>query len=102
MTRFAKSLFLAAGASLLSSSLASAQTLAGTVRDASGAVLPGVTVEASSPALIEKTRTAVSDGTGNYQIPNLPPGGYKLTFTLQGFATLVLKPVAWIAGMAAR
>jgi hypothetical protein len=68
-------------------SLAHAQTaLAGTVRDASGAVLPGVTVEASSPVLIEKVRSAVSDGTGQYRITELPPGTYSVTFTLPGFA----------------
>jgi len=49
-------------------SLAQAQSLAGTIRDASGAVLPGVTVEAASPALIEKVRTTVSDGTGQYRM----------------------------------
>src|SRR3981081_1428436 len=58
-------------------------TLAGTVKDASGGVLPGVTVEAASPALIEKTRTAVSDGTGQYRIEDLRPGVYTVTFTLQ-------------------
>ena len=63
-------------------------TLTGTVRDASGAVLPGVTVEASSPALIEKVRTAVTDGTGQYRIINLPPGSYVITFTLTGFSTV--------------
>src|SRR5713226_2224841 len=63
-------------------------SLTGTVRDASGAVLPGVTVEASSPALIEKTRTAVTDGTGQYRIVDLRPGTYVLTFTLPGFATV--------------
>ena len=51
-------------------------TLAGTVKDASGAVLPGVTVEAASPALIEKIRTAVTDGTGQYRIESLQPGTY--------------------------
>ena len=70
-------------------SLAAAQSLAGTVRDTSGAVLPGVTVEASSPALIKKVRTGVTDATGQYQIPDLPPGTYKVTFTLPGFATVV-------------
>jgi len=60
-------------------------TLTGTVRDASGAVLPGVTVEAASPALIERTRTAVTDGAGIYRIVNLDPGVYALTFTLPGF-----------------
>jgi hypothetical protein len=63
-------------------------TLAGTVRDASGAVLPGVTVEAASPVLIEKTRTALSDGTGQYRIESLVPGSYSVTFTLAGFSTL--------------
>ena len=63
-------------------------TVAGTVSDPSGAVLPGVTVEASSPALIEKVRTAVTDGTGQYRIVNLPPGTYVVTFTLTGFSTV--------------
>ena len=69
-------------------SLAAAQSIAGVVRDASGAVLPGVTVEAASPALIEKVRTAVSDGTGQYRIENLTPGTYKITYTLPGFTTV--------------
>jgi hypothetical protein len=74
---------------LLLPALAHAQaTLSGTVRDTSGAVLPGVTVEASSPALIEKVRTAVSDGSGQYRIAELPPGTYSLTFTLGGFTTV--------------
>ena len=63
-------------------------TLAGVVKDSSGAVLPGVTVEAGSPVLIEKTRSAVTDGTGQYQIVDLRPGAYSLTFTLAGFATV--------------
>jgi hypothetical protein len=62
-------------------------SLAGAARDASGAVLPGVTVEASSPALIEKVRTVVTDGNGQYQIVNLPPGTYTVTFALPGFST---------------
>src|SRR3954463_3231415 len=74
---------------LLGATLASAQTLAGAVRDTSGAVLPGVAVEASSPALIERVRTTVTDGNGQYQIPNLPPGAYKITFTLAGFSPVV-------------
>jgi hypothetical protein len=61
--------------------------IAGSVKDASGAVLPGVTVEASSPALIEKVRTAVSDGNGLYRVEDLRPGTYTVTFTLPGFAT---------------
>jgi hypothetical protein len=74
---------------LLLPSLASAQaTIAGVVRDASAAVLPGVSVEAASPVLIEKSRTVVSDGTGQYRITDLPPGTYVLTFSLAGFSTV--------------
>jgi hypothetical protein len=69
-------------------SLAHAQALAGTIRDASGGVLPGVTVEAASSVLIEKVRTTVSDGTGQYRLTNLLPGTYSVTFTLPGFATV--------------
>src|SRR5207248_649819 len=58
------------------------------VRDASGGVLPGVTVEATSPALIEKTRVAATDGSGQYRIVDLPPGTYSVTFTLTGFTTV--------------
>jgi hypothetical protein len=61
--------------------------ISGTVKDSSGAVLPGVTVEASSPALIEKVRTGVSDGNGVYRIEDLRPGSYTVTFTLAGFKT---------------
>ena len=63
-------------------------TIAGIVRDATGAILPGVTVEASSPALIEKSRTVVTDGDGQYKIINLVPGTYSVTFTLSGFNTV--------------
>ena len=61
--------------------------IAGSVRDTSGAVLPGVTVEASSPALIEKVRTTISDSNGQYRIEDLRPGVYKIAFTLPGFST---------------
>ena len=64
-------------------------TLSGLVRDTSGAVLPGATVEASSPVLIEKVRSGITDGTGRYTIPDLRPGTYKLTFSLTGFKTVV-------------
>src|SRR5215813_5641367 len=63
-------------------------SISGLVRDAQGAVVPGVTVEAASPVLIEKVRTAVTDGTGQYRILDLRPGTYTVTFTLTGFATV--------------
>jgi hypothetical protein len=63
-------------------------SIAGSVKDPSGAVLPGVTVEAASPALIEQSRTAVTDTAGNYRIVDLPPGTYSVTFTLTGFKTV--------------
>jgi hypothetical protein len=62
-------------------------SLSGVVKDSSGAVLPGVTVEASSPVLIEKVRTTVTDGSGQYQIIQLLPGTYAVTFSLPGFNT---------------
>ena len=70
--------------------IASAQTsaIAGTVKDSSGAVLPGVTVEVSSPVLIEKTKTAITDGSGQYKVIDLRPGTYSVTFTLTGFSTV--------------
>jgi Carboxypeptidase regulatory-like domain len=60
-------------------------SIVGTARDSSGAVLPGVTIEAASPALIEKVRIAVTDGSGQYRIENLRPGVFSVTFTLPGF-----------------
>jgi hypothetical protein len=65
-----------------------ASGIAGVARDPSGAVLPGVTVEAASPALIEKIRTSVTDGEGRYNIVDLRPGVYTVTFTLPGFSTV--------------
>jgi len=67
---------------------AAAQSIAGVVKDASGSVLPGVTIEAASPALIEKVRTTVSDATGQYRIENLVPGAYTVTYSLTGFSNL--------------
>src|SRR5580765_1482186 len=63
-------------------------TIAGVAKDTSDAVLPGVVVEASSPVLIEKTRSATTDGRGQFTIVNLPPGTYNVTFSLSGFAPL--------------
>ena len=61
----------------------------GQVRDESGGVLPGVTVEASSPALIEKAKSGITNAQGRYLILDLRPGTYKVTFALVGFATVV-------------
>src|SRR4029450_12733162 len=63
-------------------------SISGVVKDAQGSVVPGVTVEAASPVLIEKVRTALTDGAGRYRIPDLRPGTYTVTFTLTGFATV--------------
>src|SRR5207244_11801551 len=62
--------------------------ITGVVKDASGGVLPVVTVEAASPALIEKVRSVVTDDTGQYRIVDLRPGTYSVTFTLPGFSTV--------------
>ena len=62
--------------------------ITGVARDASGGVLPGVTVEAASPVLIEKVRSVVTDGTGQYRIVDLRPGTYSVTFSLPGFSTV--------------
>jgi hypothetical protein len=73
---------------LLPATVFAQASLTGTVRDGSGGVLPGVTVEAASPALIEKVRSAVTDDTGQYRIVDLRPGTYTLTFTLPGFTVV--------------
>lgn len=72
---------------LLPGSVHAQSTIAGVVKDTSGGVMPGVTVEASSPALIEKVRVAVTDESGQYRIIELRPGVYTVSFTLAGFAT---------------
>ena len=86
---------------ILAPSTASAQGIAGLVADDTGGVLPGVTVEASSPALIEGVRTAFSDGQGLYNIINLVPGTYSVTFTLPGFSTIIREGVVLTAGFTA-
>jgi hypothetical protein len=78
-----------------------ASGIAGVARDATGAVLPGVTVEASSPALIEKVRSVVTDGEGRYNIVDLRPGTYTVTFTLAGFNTFRREGVELTAGFTA-
>ena len=91
MTRIRLGLVCCAAVGLLAitAGVSSAQSaISGVVRDTSGAVLPGVTVEASSPALIERVRTAVSDGQGIYRIIDLRPGTFTIVYTLPGFATV--------------
>lgn len=81
---------------------ASAQgAITGVVRDTSGAVLPGVTVEASSPALIEKLRSATTDSSGQYRIEDLRPGSYVVTFTLAGFSTVRREGIELTGSLAA-
>ena len=80
---------LAAGVVLAAPSIARAQAaIAGSVKDSTGAALPGVTVEAASPALIERVRSAVTDSAGQYRINDLSPGVYTVTFTIAGFQPL--------------
>src|SRR5262245_60995545 len=88
MRRHLASVLLFAAVALLPSPAHAQGSITGVVRDTSGAVLPGVTVEAASPALIEKVRSVVTDGTGQYRIENLRPGTYTVTFALTGFSTL--------------
>src|SRR5438093_1873731 len=78
-----------------------ASGIAGVVRDASAAVLPGVTVEAASPALIERVRTVVTDGEGRYNIVDLRPGTYVVTFSLGGFNTVRREGIELRAGFTA-
>jgi hypothetical protein len=76
-------------------------TIAGVVKDSTGAVLPGVSIEAASPVLIEKTRTAVSDSAGQYKVEQLRPGVYTVTFTLTGFSTVRREGIDISAGFTA-
>ena len=85
MRSFLSGLILIAVLTLLPASAFAQASIAGSAKDTSGAALPGVTVEASSPALIEKVRTAVTDDRGLFRIVNLPPGTYSVTFALPGF-----------------
>ena len=80
---------------------APASGIAGTVRDTSGAVLPGVSVEAASPVLIERVRAAVTDGQGRFNITELRPGLYTVTFTLPGFATVIREGIELTSGFTA-
>ena len=97
--------FIALGAGivglLLVPSFAGAQAIGGTVTDDTGGVLPGVTVEVRSPALIEQVRSGVADGSGQYLIVALEPGVYSVTFTLTGFSTLVREGIELTTGFTA-
>jgi hypothetical protein len=86
---------------LLAATVTSAQAISGTVTDATGNILPGVTVEARSPALIEQVRTAITNGSGQYQIVELRPGTYSVTYTLTGFSTLVREGIELTSGFTA-
>src|SRR5262245_50879833 len=88
MGRLARLLALLVPAALIPAASFAQGSIAGTVTDSSGAVLPGVTVEIASVVLIERVRSAVTDGTGQYQVVSLPPGDYTVTFMLAGFNTL--------------
>jgi hypothetical protein len=76
-------------------------TIAGVAKDATGAVLPGVSVEVASPALIEKVRNAVTDSSGQYAIISLPVGTYSVTFSLQGFSTVKREGIEILANFTA-
>jgi hypothetical protein len=93
---------LAAVVLLVAPASALAQSaIAGVVKDATGAVLPGVTITASSPALIERSRTGVSDTAGQYRIVDLRPGSYEVTFELPGFSTIRREGIALEANFTA-
>ncbi len=79
-----------------------AAAISGVVRDAEGLAVPGVTVEAASPALIEQTRTVFSDGEGRYTVVDLRPGTYSVTFTLPGFSTIRREGIVLNAGFTAQ
>ena len=79
-----------------------ASTIQGVVHDESAAPMPGVTVTLSSPALQVPQLTAVSESDGGYAFRNLPPGIYKITFTLSQFQTVVYADVQLNAGFVAR
>ena len=87
MARVTRTLIAFAGALLLAGAAYAQSAIVGVVKDTSGATMPGVTVEASSDVLIEKVKSAISDGDGAYRISDLRPGTYTVTFTLTGFKT---------------
>jgi hypothetical protein len=86
---------------LLTASVADAQAIGGRVTDSSGGVLPGVTVEVRSPALIEQSRSAVTDGAGQYLIVELVPGSYTVSFAIAGFSTIQREAINLTTGFTA-
>jgi hypothetical protein len=104
-SRFGRTCAVLLGGWLLLPSTAAAQqqgsSIVGVVKDSTGAVLPGVTVEAASPVLIEKVRSAITDNDGQYRLVDLRPGTYTVTFTLPGFTTVKRDEVAITSGFTA-
>ena len=87
---------------LLSPTVTSAQAIGGAVTDTTGGALPGVTVEARSPALIEQVRTVFTDGAGLYEIVGLLPGTYSVTFTITGFSVVIRQGIELTTGFTAK
>src|SRR5215471_17410889 len=102
LVRLIRCLLLLAATVLLPSAVFAQASIAGIVKDATGAVLPGVTVEAASPALIEKVRTAVTDSNGQYRIEDLRPGAYSVTFRLSGFSVVQRPGIELMGSFAAK
>ena len=94
MLKCVKAIVLFVSVAVVPASAFAQASIVGTARDASGAVLPGVTVEASSPALIEKTRSVTTNSVGQYAMDDLRPGTYTVTFTLSGFSTVKREGIA--------
>ena len=88
MRTLSRLLLVVAWVALLPSAVRAQSAIGGIVKDVSGAVLPGVNVEASSDVLIEKSRSVTTDGAGQYKIVDLRPGVYIVTFSIPGFQTV--------------
>jgi len=106
MGRFVREAWIAVAVLVLAAGLASAQStnlgaIAGVVKDATGGVMPGVTVEVTSPTMLERSRTVVTDGEGLYKVLDLRPGTYAVTFTLQGFGAVKREGIDLSAGFTA-
>lgn len=100
-TRFVAAVAVGAVLLLVPSAASAQGAIAGQVSDSTGSLMPGVTVEASSPSLIEGTKSATTDGQGRYRITDLRPGVFKITFTLPGFRTVIREGVELTAGFVA-